>query len=233
VLLSITSQAFSQTIANHFTPSGVSGGGRLLSAALNPQNPSHMFIGCDMGGLYRTENEGLTWSLVPSSNASDSNTSDKFGAALRTEMQDKGSTVIPPGQGWFVTTRYSSNNVFHSSAGLVRSHAFRHPLALGITHASLGFPVAMSLTTNRCLQADGFVATTSPPLSDRVQFWLGDTSVTQGWQTYWYYNGAPMEHLCAGLDSRMAHWRIKTTFCCLLPNGLLSTTSKQRGRFGK
>jgi hypothetical protein len=78
----------SQTAVNQFTPSGVTGGGRLPSAALNPQNPSHMFIGCDMGGLYRTENEGLVWQLIPSSIPSENfgNPVPTFGAALRTEI---------------------------------------------------------------------------------------------------------------------------------------------------
>jgi hypothetical protein len=85
--------ARAQRIADQFTPSGVSGGGRLLSATINPQNPSQLFVGCDMSGLYRTENKGVTWSLIPSSNpSSTSYPTSTFSAASRTKVQVAGAS---------------------------------------------------------------------------------------------------------------------------------------------
>ena len=73
-----------QSVATLFTPSGVSGGGRLLSATLNPEQPEQALIVCDMMGLYRTDDEGLSWSLVHT---------DVFAASLRTRMTYAGSGV--------------------------------------------------------------------------------------------------------------------------------------------
>ena len=63
LLASSSGESFAQGVANHFTPTGVSGGGRLLSASLNPLNPSQALLVCDMMGLYRTEDEGLRWQM--------------------------------------------------------------------------------------------------------------------------------------------------------------------------
>lgn len=63
LLASSSGESSAQGIANNFTPTGVSGGGRLLSASLNPLNPSQALLVCDMMGLYRTEDEGLRWQM--------------------------------------------------------------------------------------------------------------------------------------------------------------------------
>lgn len=63
LLASSSGESSAQGIANNFTPTGVSGGGRLLSASLNPLNPSQAMLVCDMMGLYRTEDEGLRWQM--------------------------------------------------------------------------------------------------------------------------------------------------------------------------
>jgi len=82
-----------QSVADKFTPSGVSGGGRLLSGSINPLNPSQLFIGCDMSGSYRTADKGLTWRLIPSSSPSDSsNPTSAFSAAARTKVQVAGTS---------------------------------------------------------------------------------------------------------------------------------------------
>ena len=48
-----------------FTPTGSGGGGYMYSPSINPKNPSEMWINCDMGGVYKTINGGLSWSLIP------------------------------------------------------------------------------------------------------------------------------------------------------------------------
>ncbi len=55
-----------QGVADQFFPTGISGGGRLMSVSINPENAGEAFVVCDMSGLYRTRNEGLTWNLIPS-----------------------------------------------------------------------------------------------------------------------------------------------------------------------
>jgi hypothetical protein len=73
-----------QNVATRFSPSGVSGGGRLLSITVNPENSAQNFAVCDMMGVYRTDNEGLSWRLLPT---------DEFAGSLRTRMQFSGSGV--------------------------------------------------------------------------------------------------------------------------------------------
>lgn len=69
-------------VANSFFPTGISGGGRLMSASINPADPSQNFVVCDMSGLYRTSNEGLTWRLIPS---------DVFSTTPQTRIQFAGT----------------------------------------------------------------------------------------------------------------------------------------------
>ena len=78
----LSGESSAQGIATHFTPSGVSGGGRLLSASLNPLDPDQALLVCDMMGLYRTMDEGLRWQLVPT---------DAFATSLRTRMSYTGT----------------------------------------------------------------------------------------------------------------------------------------------
>ncbi len=74
--------ASAQNVATDFTPSGISGGGRILSVTLNPEVPEKALAVCDMMGVYRTEDEGLSWRLIPT---------DRFAASARTRMQYAGS----------------------------------------------------------------------------------------------------------------------------------------------
>lgn len=71
-----------ENVATEFMPTGISGGGRLLSMTVNPRNPSEAFAVCDMMGVYRTDNEGLSWRLIPS---------DRFAGSFRTRVQYAGS----------------------------------------------------------------------------------------------------------------------------------------------
>ncbi len=40
---------------------GIGGGGALFSPAINPSNPSEIFLACDMSGLYRSNDAGYSW----------------------------------------------------------------------------------------------------------------------------------------------------------------------------
>lgn len=58
--------ASAQKAATSFTPIGVSGGGDLVTSSINPFNTDQIYIGCDMMGMYRSVNQGKTWSMFPS-----------------------------------------------------------------------------------------------------------------------------------------------------------------------
>ncbi len=73
-----------QQVATEFTPSGVAGGGRILSVTVNPDDPTKAFAVCDMMGVYRTEDEGLSWRAIPT---------DTFAGSFRTRMQYAGTGV--------------------------------------------------------------------------------------------------------------------------------------------
>ena len=57
---------FAQTVPTAFAPSGVAGGGYILNAAVNPEDPSNLLLGCDMMGFYRSTTKGQSWRLIPS-----------------------------------------------------------------------------------------------------------------------------------------------------------------------
>lgn len=44
---------------------GLGGGGSMYSPAASPHDPNLIFMSCDMGGFYRTEDGGKTWRMVP------------------------------------------------------------------------------------------------------------------------------------------------------------------------
>ncbi len=43
---------------------GPGGGGWLTVMAINPVNPNILYVGCDVGGVYRSLNGGQTWSII-------------------------------------------------------------------------------------------------------------------------------------------------------------------------
>lgn len=51
---------------------------------MNPENSAQNFAVCDMMGVYRTDNEGLSWKLLPT---------DEFAGSARTRLQFSGSGV--------------------------------------------------------------------------------------------------------------------------------------------
>ncbi len=62
-LFFITLPLFSQP--TQWVAKGIGGGGALFSPSINGANENEMYIACDMGGLYRTKNQGDTWQLQP------------------------------------------------------------------------------------------------------------------------------------------------------------------------
>ena len=63
----LCSSLFAQPFAGNFIPHGPGGGGYTYSPSISPHDPNHIFLVCDMGGVYRSENGAQTWQLVPSS----------------------------------------------------------------------------------------------------------------------------------------------------------------------
>lgn len=47
-----------------FTVVGIGGGGRMLVPAISPAAPNLLLVGCDMSGLYRSTDAGLTWDMI-------------------------------------------------------------------------------------------------------------------------------------------------------------------------
>jgi photosystem II stability/assembly factor-like uncharacterized protein len=56
-----------QSVATQFGPTGIAGGGRLTSIAINPLNTSHIVAVSESETLYRTLDKGLNWTQVPHS----------------------------------------------------------------------------------------------------------------------------------------------------------------------
>jgi photosystem II stability/assembly factor-like uncharacterized protein len=48
-----------------FTPHGPGGGGYMYAPVVSPFHPEDMYLNCDMGGVYRSQNGGKSWKLIP------------------------------------------------------------------------------------------------------------------------------------------------------------------------
>lgn len=49
-----------------FQPKGFGGGGYTYSPSVSPHDENLLFLVCDMGGVYRSQDQGHTWNLIPS-----------------------------------------------------------------------------------------------------------------------------------------------------------------------
>ncbi len=67
-----------------FTSTGIGGGGALFSPSINPSNPEEFYVGCDLGALYHTVNDGQLYSNVPFTEA----VIDIFGKVVFTSDPD-------------------------------------------------------------------------------------------------------------------------------------------------
>ena len=47
-----------------FTSVGLGGGGAMFVPAISPHNSNLLFVGCDMGGMYRSADGGETWTMI-------------------------------------------------------------------------------------------------------------------------------------------------------------------------
>ena len=60
--------------AEPWQPIGLSGGGAMFSPAVSPHDAKLMFVSCDMGGFYRSDNGGESWRMLDQRTAVASNT---------------------------------------------------------------------------------------------------------------------------------------------------------------
>jgi photosystem II stability/assembly factor-like uncharacterized protein len=63
-VLSLLGNASCQPAGGQFVPIGIGGGGGLFAPAASPHDPNLMFVSCDMGGFYRSEDAGRTWLML-------------------------------------------------------------------------------------------------------------------------------------------------------------------------
>src|SRR6476619_2225426 len=53
-----------RSVTEHFFPVGVGGGGAMYAPAISPHDANLLFVSCDMGGVYRTDDGGETWMMI-------------------------------------------------------------------------------------------------------------------------------------------------------------------------
>ena len=104
----------------------------------------------------------------------------QVGIASLTETED--NRVVPPAAAQFVRPRFAPVTAFVT--GQMRTWRFGCPLKVGYNFLGNPFPVAQSPSAWGMTTLNGFTGTTNPSTSDRLYFWTGDSSATQGYDTY-------------------------------------------------
>ncbi|MCX6876179.1 MAG: carboxypeptidase regulatory-like domain-containing protein [Verrucomicrobia bacterium] len=110
---------------------------------------------------------------------------------------DRGSDVIPPGQGVFVNKRGSATLIL--AYGEVRANAFVRPLCAGLNLVGGGYPLTQSATGTGSRQMNlgvaptGFFGSRDFKTADSFFIWQGDANATaNGYDTYYLlYSVAP------------------------------------------
>ena len=64
VLLTLTLLSPAARAQGKYVPVGVGGGGSMYEPASSPHEAKLMFVSCDMGGLYRSEDGGASWTML-------------------------------------------------------------------------------------------------------------------------------------------------------------------------
>ena len=109
-------------------------------------------------------------------------------------MSNKGTTVIPPGQGMFFNNRTTASSVL--AYGEVRANGFIRPLGAGYNLPGGGYPVDQSATgtAGRAMTLDaGFFGSRDFKTADSFFVWNADATVgATGYTTYYLLNGSPV-----------------------------------------
>ncbi len=104
----------------------------------------------------------------------------EVGVAALNDTRD--SRVIGPCEGLFARPKLGSVNA--SGIGQLRTWPMACPLKQGTNFIGNPFPVAQSPANRSMNVASGFTGDPNPVNSDRIYFWVGDTSNTTGYTTY-------------------------------------------------
>ena len=63
-ILFVSIDLYTQVPEIKWTPVGIGGGGGQFSPAVSPLDSKIMFVSCDMGGVYKTDDNGESWSMI-------------------------------------------------------------------------------------------------------------------------------------------------------------------------
>lgn len=63
LLLLSVARAQAPSISATWEPMGIGGGGGIYNPSVSPHDPTLMFVGCDMGGWYRSTDNGNSWRM--------------------------------------------------------------------------------------------------------------------------------------------------------------------------
>ena len=89
-------------------------------------------------------------------------------------LRNVGTRIIPPSEGLYVNPRSSTPTL--TLTGKVRSTPFVTPLLVGPNLIAGGWPMTQSPTQRAYTASSGLTGSLAPASSDRLLFWLGDTT---------------------------------------------------------